>query len=460
MLSALDEKKGAALSSVVAAVFLTALKLLVGLKTNSLGIISEAAHSGLDLIAAFVTLYAVQISDKPPDSEHPYGHGKFENVSALIETVLLVITCGWILLEAAKRLIGHEHNVEVSVFSFGVMALAIIIDFSRSRVLARTAKKHHSQALEADALHFSSDIWTSLVVIFGLACVKMGFPVLDPIAAITVAMLVLFVSYRLGRRTIDVLVDRVPAGLYDRMYSTILAIEGVEKITNLRLRSGGARVFVDAAVTVRRTMPFDQASAIVHEIEERVRKTHHDVDIVVTARPVETSGESVADKVRMIVIQKGLHAPHSLEVHRTGDNYFISFDVEFPGSVNFEEAHRITVEIERDIRAQIPSIGGITIHIEENQPDEEQSVEITPREETLRDAIRSIVLSDPDVIDCPGIILLRSGEGYNVSLTCGIDRTLTIARMHEIVSRIESNLYRQLENIHRVTIHAEPRDTR
>ncbi len=211
---AVREKKNIALSSVLAAVLLTAMKLVVGLMTNSLGLLSEAAHSGLDFLAALITYFAVTVSDRPPDEDHQYGHGKMENVSALFETILLLVTCGWIIWEAVTRLVTRTSHVEASAWAYVVVAISIAIDFTRSRALSRVAKKHHSQALEADALHFSSDIWSSLTVLAGLFCVSLGYSSVDSIAALAVALLVLFVSYRLGRRTIDALMSlNLPAGV-------------------------------------------------------------------------------------------------------------------------------------------------------------------------------------------------------------------------------------------------------
>ena len=203
------EKHWVALSSVLAAIFLTGMKLVVGLMTGSLGILSEAAHSGLDLVAAVVTLFAVRISGRPADREHTYGHGKVENLSALFETVLLLVTCIWIIYEAIQRLFFKEVLVEASIWAFVIMGVSIVIDFSRSRALARVAKKYQSQALEADALHFSTDIWSSSVVIGGLLLVRgadwLGLAWLtkaDALAAMGVAGIVVYISAQLGQRTI------------------------------------------------------------------------------------------------------------------------------------------------------------------------------------------------------------------------------------------------------------------
>src|SRR5271157_4947249 len=212
------EKKAVALNSIYAAVAITVLKVIVGATTGSLGILSEAAHSGLDLVAAAITYFSVRVSDKPADADHQYGHGKIENFSAFIETGLLLLTCVWIVYEACKRLFFHSVEIEPTVWAFLVMGTSMGVDFWRSRRLQRIADKYDSQALHADALHFTTDIWSSAVVIAGLALVLVGreysHPLLkkaDPIAALMVACIVVYVSWRLARQTIDALLDAAPA---------------------------------------------------------------------------------------------------------------------------------------------------------------------------------------------------------------------------------------------------------
>ena len=229
-----SEKKAVALNSVYAAVAITTLKITVGITTGSLGILSEAAHSGLDLVAAAVTYFSVRVSDKPADATHQYGHGKVENFSAFLETALLLATCVWIVYEATKRLFFHSVEIEPSVWAFVVMGISIAVDVWRSRRLQRIAKKYDSQALLADALHFSTDVWSSTVVILGLVLVLVGrtyaIPWLakaDPIAALVVACIVVYVSWRLARETIDALLDGAPAGIRARIMSEVSRVDGV-----------------------------------------------------------------------------------------------------------------------------------------------------------------------------------------------------------------------------------------
>jgi cation diffusion facilitator family transporter len=453
---AIKEKKAIALSSVGAAIFLTGMKLSVGLWTNSLGILSEAAHSGLDLIAALITYYAVSVSDKPADEDHPYGHGKTENLSALFETILLLVTCGWIIWEATERLIAGSAHVEANVWSYIVVVVAIVIDYSRSKALSRVAKKHGSQALEADALHFSSDIWSSLTVLAGLVFVSFGYMSVDAMAAMGVAILVLFVSYRLGRRTIDALMDRVPVDVVKKIDGAIRSVEGVEDIRSTRVRMSGARVFVDTIVGIRRTLPFERAHWIMDEIEKAVIEVQRGADVTVHAEPLRTQDETVIDNIRMIVLNKGLRPPHNLEVHQSNGRYFVDFDVEYSKGSTFVEAHAMASEIESQIRAEIPAVERVTIHLEEYLPVEGEPMHATEDEAELCDSIEKAVCKDPRVLGCKDITVLKHASHHHVTFTCQIRSSATLAEVHQIISQVETQLYQSFPQVQRFMIHAEP----
>ena len=286
-------KESAALSSLIAAIGLTAFKIVVGVATGSLGILAEAAHSGLDLVAAAMTFFAVRISGRPADSTHHYGHGKVENLSALAETGLLLLTCGWIVWEALHRLLSRKAEIEVTWWAFAVMVTSIVIDVSRSRVLARAAKEYNSQALEADALHFQTDVWSSAVVIFGLLCVKVGqgYPALDAlrsadaVAALGVSGLVVWVSWSLGRRTVDALLDSAPAGLEERISAAVSVVPGVMNCHNIRVRYSGPVLFVDLHVLVDGQQTLQQAHELTETIEGVIQGIVPGADVTVHPEP-------------------------------------------------------------------------------------------------------------------------------------------------------------------------------
>lgn len=266
------EKKRVAGFSIIAAIFLTGFKLIIGLLTGSLGILSEALHSGLDLIAAVITYFSVRISDKPADKEHNFGHGKIENFSALIETLLLVITCVWIVYEAINRLVSGNTHIQVTVWSYVVVITSIVIDVTRSRALHKVARKYNSQALEADALHFSTDIWSSAVVLIGLLFANFGIYAADSIAALGVAILVLSVSYRLGKRAVNVLLDSSPVTLSNQIVSIIKSVPEVSYFHDVRVRVAGADTFVNVTIHVDPELNIRDAHFISHKVEEIICK--------------------------------------------------------------------------------------------------------------------------------------------------------------------------------------------
>lgn len=291
--TASQEKNHAALTSVIAAVGLTTLKLIVGILTRSLGILAEAAHSALDLVAALMTYFAVRVADKPADPGHPYGHGKVENLSALFETVLLLVTSGWIIYEAIQRLFFEHVEVDASIWAFLVMGISIVIDYNRSRILYRAAKKHNSQALEADALHFRTDIWSSTVVLLGLAGVRLAAHVpglewmaqADAVAAMIVALIVVYVSFELGNRTIQALLDAAPAGQQESIVRAVEALEGVQDCHAVRIRPSGAAWFVDLHINVDGEMTLNKAHALSEQVEQAVVAILPRADVTVHVEP-------------------------------------------------------------------------------------------------------------------------------------------------------------------------------
>lgn len=287
------EKHAAALNSVAAAVFLTSLKILVGVWSGSIGILAEAAHSALDFVAALVTYVAVRSASRPADEEHHYGHGKIENLSALVETLLLLATCGWIIHEALGRLLTKSVHVDASLWAFGVLAVSIIVDVTRSRLLRRVAIKHRSQALEADALHFSTDVWSASVVILGLVGVKvaalhpsLGFLAkADAAAALLVAVIVVAVSLKLGARTVQALLDTAPAGMADELKAAVESIEGVHDCHAVRVRHSGPHYFVDLHVLLDGTQSLEAAHRLTEQIEKRVQALLPGADVTVHPEP-------------------------------------------------------------------------------------------------------------------------------------------------------------------------------
>jgi len=280
------EKRRVAFLSVIAAIFITGFKLIIGILTGSLGILSEALHSALDMVAAVITYFSVKVSDKPADREHNYGHGKIENLSALVETILLLVTCVWIIYEAVHRLATGKTQIEVSVWSYVVVICSIIIDFSRSRALSRVAKKYNSQALEADALHFSTDIWSSSVVLFGLIAYQfLGWYAADSIAALFVAVIVLYVSYQLGSKAIDVLLDKAPIDTKKIVHEILESYPEIKKYHGLKARTAGADTFIKFNVHFDPDLSLREVHKLCDKIESKIQSRVERSEVYIHAEP-------------------------------------------------------------------------------------------------------------------------------------------------------------------------------
>ncbi|MDH4196658.1 MAG: cation-efflux pump [Candidatus Aminicenantes bacterium] len=467
-LTAEREKRSAAASSVFAAVFLAGLKLVVGLLTGSLGILAEAAHSGLDLVAAIVTYIAVRVADRPADATHAYGHGKVENFSALVETGLLFVTCAWIIYEALRRLFFHEVEVDPNLWGFLVMAVSIGVDLGRSRILYRAARKHHSQALEADALHFSTDIWSSSVVIVGLALVWFGknvftgqsawFARADAVAALGVAMIVLFVSYRLGKRTIDVLLDRTPEDLVGRFRGAAAGVDGVLNVTQVRVRRSGPRVFVDMNVEVDRNLAFERAHAIADDVAAEVQAIAPGADVVVHTDPREDERETLARRIRSVANRNQM-AVHNIFLHDENGRVAVDLHLEVDDHLSLRQAHDLASHVEKDLLADMVEIARVTTHIESRGTSVGNGVDVSSTERNLVENIKRRVdrLAGPG--RCHDVVVRRYGGVYSVALHCFFPKDLPIIKVHEASTAIETELRQAFPVLEHVLVHTEP-DTR
>ena len=458
-------KKAAAGNSILAAVFLTTLKLIVGLITGSLGILAEAAHSLLDLVAAVVTFLAVRISDKPADHEHTYGHGKIENFSALFETVLLFVTCAWIIYEAVRRIFFATIEVNPSVWAFLVMAVSIGIDVSRSRMLSRAAQKYHSQALEADALHFSTDVWSSSVVIVGLVLVWLGqnvFPAAskvlhraDAAAALGVAVIVFFVSYRLGRRTIDVLLDRAPDGLPQKLREAAAEVDGVLGVGQVRVRRSGPVFFVDMTVDVDRNQSFERTHTIADAVDVRVQSIAPGADVVVHTDPREVEREIMAKRIRAVAYRNQM-AVHNIGLHEDRGRVFVDLHLEVDDHLSLQQAHEMASHIEGDLRQDMSEIDQVYVHLESRGTGIGDGLDVTRRERQLVEKVKRLTDEIAGPSRCHNVRVLQLGEKMSVSLHCHFDKELSIIQIHDLTSRIEERLKENLPVLDRCVVHAEP----
>ena len=455
------EKRAVAGNSVLAAVAITSLKIVVGFTTGSLGILSEAAHSGLDLIAAIITFFSVRVSDKPADADHQYGHGKVENFSAFVETGLLLLTCLWIIYEAIERLFFRRVEIEPSIWAFAVMLASIGVDLWRSRALGRIAKKYDSQALEADALHFSTDVWSSSVVILGLLLVmagrKLGIDWLrdaDPVAALVVAGIVVHVSWRLARKTVDALLDAAPAGIRGQIIEAVARVEGVIEVDRARIRRAGNRYFVDLAVGLARTATFQHSGRVADLVARAVRDVLPDADVTVNSVPMADRAENIFDQIRAVATRHNLNV-HDVSVQDLDGRLHVEQHLELDEKLTLKDAHDRVTALEAEMREEVPQISSILTHIES------EPATIEPGDEIVRDAalerrLKAIAAEFPEVHDMHEIQIKRVRGRLYVSCHCTLSDDMPLSRVHDVQTDLEIRFKQDAPELFRVLIHPEP----
>jgi cation diffusion facilitator family transporter len=419
--------------------------------------LSEAIHSVIDLGATIITYFAVRWGDQPADDEHHYGHAKIESVAALVETALLFITTAWVSWEAIRRLTGEEsHPVEVTWWAVAIIAGSILIDYNRVRALRRVAKKTGSEALEADALHFSSDMWSSLVVLGGLGAVWAGIPAADSIAALVVSVFIAYAGWRLGARTLNTLLDTAPAGATEAVRGLVNDVHGVLAIKSIRLRPAGATMFTAIVVEVARTMPIDEIVRTKEAIFRAVHGRFPNADITVTANPVALDNESVFQKVMLIASRRNL-AIHHLTVQKIDDRLAVSFDLEVEGSMPLGEAHDTATVLEDAIRGELGSDVEVESHIE---PQPERLLEGQEAPSGLMTeveaALMALASAYPRLSDIHNIRLRRNEEGLFLHYHCRCSPVETVEDIHDDIDRVEAGLKDRFGDIRRVIAHAEP----
>ena len=456
------EKRAVASNSVLAAIAITGFKIVVGITTGSLGILSEALHSGLDLVAAVITLFSVRVSDKPADADHQYGHGKVENFSAFIETGLLLLTCVWIIWEAVKRLV-HLGQVEIepSIAAFVVMGFSIVVDAWRSRALHRVAVKYESQALAADALHFRTDIWSSSVVILGLIFVLAGKTLgqrwmlaADPIAALCVAGIVVSVSWRLARQTIDALLDAAPTGVRNDITDTVRKVAGVLEVDRVRIRRAGNHYFADLAIGMSRGVTFQRSEQVTQKVAEAVRRLLPGADVTVHPVAQAVSTENIFDRIRAVATSSNRNV-HDISIQDFNGRLHVEQHLEMDERLSLKDAHDQVTELESDMREKVPEIASILTHIE-SEPATIESAEQIESNADLERRMKEAVHEFPGILDVHEVIFKRVGDKRYVSCHCTMKDELPLARVHDLMTALEIRIKNMDPTLFRVLIHPEP----
>lgn len=463
--SAMEEsamKRRVALRSMLAAACMTALKLAAGLISGSLGVLSDAAHSGLDLAGSAVTLFSVRVSDKPADEDHTYGHGKVENLSAFFEAGLMAISCAWIIWEAVERIRHNTYELRLSWWPVLVLLTSITVDYWRSRALHKVALQTGSPALATDAFHFASDIWSSVAVLAGFLVTWIGsanhiawLRFADPVAAIGVSIMILRITTKLTQETIGVLMDQIPAETRLKVIREAEKVPGVLAVEQARVRRSGPNYFADLTLALPRRYTFEHTGELVRAATDAVHLVLPKADVVIHTVPRKGRAESIFDRVRAVAARNNV-AVHDLSVQSLHGKLHVELHVELDETMPLVEAHGFVSGLEAEILRETPEIDSVLTHIESEPATIELPEEIVEEDRRIEKSLRDTAALYSEIIDVHQIMVGRTREHISLSCHCTLPDDLPMHRVHEVITSLEDRFKLECPEVHRFTIHPEP----
>jgi len=456
------EKRRVTLYSMLAAAAMTLLKLAAGVLSGSLGVLSDAAHSGLDLTGAALTYFSVRVSDKPADEDHTYGHGKVENIASFGEVGLMAVSCAWIIWEAIGRIMHHTVELRYSLWPALVLLMSIAVDFWRSRQLAAVARRTGSPALATDAFHFASDIWSTLAVLAGLGFSWVGITLhiawlgyADPVAAVVVSLMILRMTERITRETIGVLMDQIPAETRRQIIREVEQVQGVLAVEQARVRRSGATYFADLTLALPRRFTFEHTGELVHAATDAVHRALPRADVVIHTVPRQGRAESIFDRVRAVAARNNVSV-HELSVQSHHGRLRVEQHVELDETMPLLQAHSFVTAMEAEILRETPEIDAVLTHIESEPATIEQPEEMIEEDRRIEQELRAAAALFPEISDVHEIIVGRTAEHISLSCHCTLPDELTMQRVHEVITALEDRFKLECPEVYRVTIHPEP----
>jgi cation diffusion facilitator family transporter len=456
------QKRRVALHSMMAAGAMTLLKVAAGLLSGSLGILSDAAHSALDLVGVTLTFFSVQVSDKPADEDHTYGHGKVENLAAFGETGLMAVSCAWIIWEAMQRIVRQSVVLHHSLFPVLVLLTSIGVDWWRSRRLLAVAERTGSPALATDAFHFASDIWSTVAVLCGLAATWIGermgigwMRYADPFAAVLVSLMILRMTLHLGRETVAVLMDEVPAETRQRLVAEVERVDGVLAVEQARVRRAGARYFADLTLALPRRYTFEHTGELVRAATEAVHRALPTADVVINTVPREPRAESIFDRVRAVAARNNVSV-HELSVQSHHGRLRVEQHVELDENMPLLKAHEFVTSMEAEILRETPEIDSVLTHIESEPATIEQPEEMVEVDRRIEQTLRTTAALFKEIKDVHEISVGRTVDHISLTCHCTLPDELPMLRVHEVITALEDRFKVECPEVYRVTIHPEP----
>lgn len=448
-------KKKLSIFSLATSIFLVIIKTFVAYTSNSLGVYSEALNNSLDIVTVLITFLAIRAAIKPADMDHPYGHGKYENLSAFLETIIISLLSVFIIYKSITRIITKDYELNINIYVFMVLAFSILLNIFRVFYIRKIALKYNSPAFKADLINYSGDILSSIIVIGGLVFAKYGLNIADPIASIIISLIILFFSARLAFKTVKDLLGYIPTKLTQKVEGILKNCDEIQKIDQIRIQEVGNIKFINIMLSLKSSLHLSQVEQIKEDIKNKLNTELPDSEIFIETKS-SVQDSNLNDLIKEIILsEKKIKDIHNIFISNVEGKINITVHLELEKELKLREAEEITKNIEEKIKKTAPEIERIYIHIEvENHP--EVWDDITERSENMIEDVKNCIKDQIDISTCHKFTVLFNGDKYNISFHCRLDRELEINKVHIKTTQMETIIKTGLPDINELTIHAEP----
>ena len=448
-------KKQVALFSLIITILLVIVKIIVAYLSNSISVFSEALNNGLDLATVLITFLAIRISTRPPDKDHTYGHGKYENLSALFQLVIISLLCFFVIYKSIQRIILKDFELILNNYVFIVLIGSILVNMIRVYFVGNVAKKYNSYAFKAEFLNYSSDIISSLIVVIGLFIARAGFYLADPIASIIISILILIFGVRMAIKVIKNFLDYIPREVTEKVHEVLEEIPEIKSIDRILIHEVGNIKFVNLEISVNDNIYLSRLENLKEKIAGEIIKKLPDSQIMVSAKS-SFSEDNVDCKVKEILLnQADVKDIHNIFIYNVGDKIDISVHVGLSQSLSLAESEKLTALTEDLILEKITYARNIYIHIEDTKGNESWN-DITGRSEDLINRIKKEISTHILPESCHNFTILERNGNYNIAFHCRLDKNMEVEPAHSIITKIENRIKHISGNIGEVLVHVEP----
>ncbi len=450
-----NAKKKITLFSLLVSIALVIIKVVIAYISNSIGVFSEALNNGLDLVTVLITFFAIRIAARPADKDHTYGHGKYENLSAFIELTIIFLLCSFIIYKSVQRIINRDFILTLNIYIFIILAISIVLNIIRVYFLGKAAKRFNSFALKAEFLNYSSDIFSSIVVIAGLALANYGILLADPIASIVVASIVIFLSLRMSYKVVMNLLDYIPEEITKKINQILANNPDVKKINRLKIHEVGNVKFLNLDICLSENLYLSQIERIKEKLKEEIKSKIPGIEIIIEICS-DFSEKDIPAMTRKVLSEfKDIHDVHNIRVYNVGNKKYISAHIEINKNLHLKYVESLTKKVENEIKKQISGIHRVYIHSEDLKSHENWQ-DVTDESDAMIETIIEEISGIVSPQTCHNFIILKKDDSYNIAFHCRMDKKINIKNAHLLSNTIENLIKNKIENISEVVVHVEP----